>query len=163
MTDAPVIMTRREAVKRGLHTYYTGKPCKNGHDSPRYVSHYHCMQCARDGSMSFYNDNKESISTWRKAYNRRDRKKTNARNYVRNKRVRHATLPGFYKVLKQIHYNCPEGYVVDHIEPIKGKDRSGLNVPWNLQYLPYLENAKKGNKTDYVCEGAISIDWKQYV
>lgn len=51
-----------------------------------------------------------------------------------------AEITEFYK-------NCPDGYHVDHIEPLQGKDRSGLHVLWNLQYLPAAVNQRKGNRT----------------
>lgn len=50
------------------------------------------------------------------------------------------------KLMQQTYEQCPRGYEVDHIVPLKGRNVSGLNVPWNLQYLPADENRRKGNK-----------------
>ena len=40
------IVTRLEAAKAGLNRFYTGKPCRNGHLSERYVLNGTCVQCA---------------------------------------------------------------------------------------------------------------------
>lgn len=40
-------MNRQEAVLAGLKTFNTGRPCKNGHYSPRYTSTASCVDCLR--------------------------------------------------------------------------------------------------------------------
>lgn len=38
-------VTRKQAIERGLNTYYTGLACKNGHVAPRYTASGGCKEC----------------------------------------------------------------------------------------------------------------------
>jgi hypothetical protein len=48
MVDTGVIMTKAEALASGLKHYYTGVPCKRGHDAKRRVSTSDCIICSAD-------------------------------------------------------------------------------------------------------------------
>ena len=75
------------------------------------------------------------------------RQKLNAKNMLRHAAKLQATPKWVNrKELEAVYLNCPEGYEVDHIIPLRGKTVTGLHVPWNLQYLTKAENLKKSNR-----------------
>jgi len=39
------VVSKRQARDAGASTYFTGRPCKHGHLSERYVSNGHCKSC----------------------------------------------------------------------------------------------------------------------
>lgn len=41
------ILRWTEAARRGLTRYYTGRPCREGHDSERFVTTMACVDCTR--------------------------------------------------------------------------------------------------------------------
>lgn len=41
------VISRSEAKSQGIKKYFTGKPCKFGHISHRYVSSFQCFECTQ--------------------------------------------------------------------------------------------------------------------
>lgn len=72
------------------------------------------------------------------------------RNALRKKRLKQAT-PNWLtkedkKKMKAMQQVAKENNLtLDHIVPLAGRNVSGLNVPWNLQFLSFSENSKKYN------------------
>lgn len=103
----------------------------------RMAEHYEKYRQSEKGKKNRRLDNKKRYdSGYRKAW-----------NFIRRRGIEMST-PYWVdkKSLVEFFKKRPVGFHVDHIVPLRGKNVSGLNVPWNLQYLPASENLRKSNK-----------------
>lgn len=92
----------------------------------------------------------QEMQSYKKAWKQRNRGKVNA-DWMKRYAAKLQATPSWLtdshiQEMEQIYANCPSGFHVDHIIPLQGKEVRGLHVPWNLQYLPALENVRKGNR-----------------
>lgn len=71
-----VVISKKEAIEKGLKTYFTGKPCKYGHVAERSVSNRCCLECLKEYSKEHYGQNKE----YYKAYYEQNKEYIKERN-----------------------------------------------------------------------------------
>lgn len=91
--------------------------------------------------------NPEYAAQYSKQWKLNNRKRVRAEISARRKRLQqHTPIWATRQEIVAFYENCPEGFHVDHIIPLKGKLVSGLHTLANLQYLPAKENMSKGNK-----------------
>jgi len=164
------IVRRQEAVNQGLLRYFTGKPCKYGHVVERLVSTNTCLECHRHRSRKrvlsgasakavsrYYKRNKEALNIQSQLYYKKHKTVLNKkaairdgeRGYSANRRA--AKLQAMPKwadknAIRLVYANRPDGYHVDHIVPLIGKNVCGLHIAENLQYLSARDNLRKSNR-----------------
>lgn len=79
---------------------------------------------------------------------RRRAKKLNATpKWLSKEQLAHITC--YYESAKYFSQLFGQQMDVDHIVPLKGKNVSGLHVPWNLQLMTHTGNQLKSNKYEY--------------
>ena len=53
------IISRKEAIEKGLKFYFTGNPCSKNHTSKRRCSTFKCLECERVGASIQYHSKRE--------------------------------------------------------------------------------------------------------
>jgi hypothetical protein len=102
-------------------------------------------------NQAYYQNNKEIIKekckVAGKIYHKNHPEKSRAKS-AKRRAVKLQQTPKWadLKAIEQFYKNCPNGYEVDHIIPLKGKNVRGLHILENLQYLLKTENRSKGNR-----------------
>ncbi|PKP70967.1 MAG: hypothetical protein CVT82_04170 [Alphaproteobacteria bacterium HGW-Alphaproteobacteria-4] len=70
------IISRADAKARGLHNYFTGVPCKNGHVAERYVAGTGpCVVCDAENQTRYKKANPDKTRAWQRAYRERRKAK----------------------------------------------------------------------------------------
>lgn len=94
-----------------------------------------------------YVNNKEDYKKYYKEY-RLKNKKTLLANAAKYKAQKIKATPAWanLNLIQRIYNNCPEGFHVDHIYPLRSPLMCGLHVENNLQYLKAETNISKNNK-----------------
>ena len=65
-------------------------------------------------------------------------------SWLTDEHKRHINL--FYETAEKLRKASGIDLAVDHMVPIKGKNVTGLHVPWNLCIIGKIENSAKNNK-----------------
>lgn len=100
----------------------------------------YCTKCKSIHNYNNYVNNKEYHQNYWKIHGRE-------KSARRRAALLNATPPwADLDKIKEIYRNCPEGYHVDHIYPLKATNSCGLHVENNLQYLTIEDNLRKSNK-----------------
>jgi len=101
-------------------------------------------QRRREHSKNYRAKNKAYFAM--KQMEREARKKFATPNWLSEAHKRQ--IEAVYEHARECEMLTGDKYHVDHIVPLRGRNISGLHVPWNLQVLPADLNISKGNKYD---------------
>jgi|SRR5579859_1848648 len=178
---ADEIVSQAEAKAKGLKFCFTGKPCSQGHISPRYVAGYWCVECTKSESRKkSVADYHKSIADERKAYMRswRDKNREKVNQYgcewakahpeehARRARLRRARVRGaegdhtveeisalaVRQKFKCVNCKCSIKEMYE-VDHITALSRGGSNSIRNIQLLCVSCNRRKNAKDP--------IEWAQ--
>jgi hypothetical protein len=131
--------TRREANRLGEAYYFNGTPCPKGHISKRRTHNWTCLECEKETRKKAIDRTSDSY------FVRKKHSKTKDRLYHPNQIPSWANL----SIIRQMFIDARQkGLVLDHIVPLRGRKRGGVQVcglhcEANLQEMTPEDNNKK--------------------
>ena len=158
------IKTRNQAINDGDKIYFTGKPCKHGHISPRWIFGA-CCECKKLIDKNYKQNNKEHIKKYHKIYskknytteNRRKKRINNIESEMFQAAKSRAKLKNLeFNITKEdiiIPNNCPIFGVTLNFEnknnvPTLDRIDSGEGyIKGNIQVICFKANRLKNNGT----------------
>ena len=94
------IISRIEAKTAGMKFYYTGKPCKHGHVTNRYVSNNICVDCQSASNRQHWDENRDRL-----VQEHRERLVERGDVYNQTRRERYQEDEEFRNYIKQLASN----------------------------------------------------------
>jgi 5-methylcytosine-specific restriction endonuclease McrA len=136
---------RQEALATGAKKYSTGKPCKHGHNGPRYTATAHCVICHLRASVLSARKHAERVrATARACYARnpgKDLAKQARRRARKLNQICVCCMPADFGAIYWA--GSLLGREVDHVLPLID---GGLHCCKNLQLLTPAEHRAKTAK-----------------
>lgn len=154
------------AKEKGHKFYFTGKPCKNGSISPRWVSDRHCS-CDKCSSSKYQRDFEtkratqiQNIDAYRERHRnfRQANPGKNLSRLAKRRAIKRQAVPGWFGEFDEFALNQAYeltairadetgiDWQVDHLIPLQAKEACGLHCASNIQVIPAAINASKRNK-----------------
>jgi|DEB0MinimDraft_10_1074344.scaffolds.fasta_scaffold00191_24 5-methylcytosine-specific restriction endonuclease McrA len=135
------VISKKQAQEQGLKRYFTGKPCKRGHVSERYVSGGVCIECDnnRVRSKEYVEYQKKYNRTWQQV----NRDKINAQS-----RERYSKNPEKYREKKRDWLQRHKGYATEYLRKWRA-DNPEYMKEWrqrNLTHNRGLEAKKEAKR-----------------
>ena len=150
---------------------FIGCPCKKCGCQEKWLVNRGCVECTRARQRSpaqrartrvwyaanaerhkemrdkWREENREEVRVYNDKWRRANLKRACAHSRAHTLRKQRAMpIWANREAIQRFYEMRPEGMQVDHIIPLRGKLVSGLHVETNLQYLPGVENNRKGNR-----------------
>lgn len=135
------IISRSDAKLVGSKFYYTGKPCKNGHNAIRWVSSYQCLICEKDKQgttekkeyrKKYYRENKDHIDKKSLTY-----QQENYNKYIASQRR-------YYRENKEEVNKRNNDYYYENIESMKAAQKKWYEE--NRQHVLERERKRRSSR-----------------
>ena len=161
--NLPLPTSCKKAKELGMSQYFTGKPCKHGHVSHRFVGSQMCSVCHNKISDTSRKNNWDNyLATSRKQKASRARYYENNKHkwaeHSANRRARklaatfgnqelnELAMAEAHELAKERTEMTGVKHHVDHIVPLRGNTVCGFHSWNNIKVIPWYENLTKGNK-----------------